>query len=402
MRRQLEVIVVGAGVTGLTIAALLAGGSQADELRITLLDASPRPEYEPRDDVGLRVSAISIGSAALLDTLGAWPIVEATRVSAFDHMRVWDEAASPDGPSTLRFDADEFAVPHLGFIVENGLLQHALLSVLDRTRVAFRFGTRLLSLEACGRGHEVILDDGERLYADLVIAADGAQSRVRKSAGIELSRHPYEQTAFVTHVETERPHCETAWQRFLRSGPIGLLPLADGRVSVVWTTTPDEARSATECSDEALGSMLSDATDTVLGELRVAGPRGAFPLAAQHAEQYVSHGIALIGDAAHTVHPLAGQGANLGLADAATLAEVILDAQSNGEYAADRPILRRYERARKGENAAMMHFMTGLNRLFASDSVLLGELRRAGMALFNRSGPVRQRIVKIALGESRR
>lgn len=401
MKRQLDVIVVGAGVTGLTVAALLAGGSQPEDLRITLLDASARPEYEPADDVGLRVSAISMGSATLLDAIGAWPIVEATRVSAFDHMRVWDEAASPDGPSTLRFDADEFAVPHLGYIVENGLLQHALMSVLDQTRVAYRFDTRFESLESCGRGYEVILDDGERLYADLVIAADGARSRVRTSAGIDLNTHAYEQTAFVTHVETQKPHAETAWQRFLRSGPIGLLPLADGRVSVVWTTTPAEAQSAQDCSDDALGSMLSYATDYVLGDLTVAGPRGTFPLVAQHAQQYVTHGIALIGDAAHTVHPLAGQGANLGLADASTLADVILDAQSNGEYAADRPVLRRYERARKGENAAMMHFMTGLNRLFASDSVLLGEIRRAGMTLFNRSGPIRQRIVKVALGDSR-
>ena len=401
MKRQLDVIVVGAGVTGLTVAALLASGSQPGDLRITLLDASQRPVYEPRADVGLRVSAISMGSATLLNASGAWPIVEETRVCAFDHMRVWDEAASPDGPSTLRFDADEFAVPHLGFIVENDLLQHALLSVLDQTSVEFRFDTALASMESCGRGHEVILEDGERLYADLVVAADGAQSRVRTSVGIDLNRHAYEQTAFVTHVEAERSHAATAWQRFLRSGPIGLLPLADGRLSVVWTTTPDEAMSAQDCSDEALGSMLSAATDNVLGKLTVAGPRGMFPLAAQHAEHYVSHGIALIGDAAHTVHPLAGQGANLGLADAAALAEVILDAQSNGEYAADRPVLRRYERARKGENAAMMHFMTGLNRLFASDSVLLGEIRRAGMTLFNRSGPIRQRIVKVALGDGR-
>lgn len=401
MKQQLDVVVVGAGVTGLTVAALLANGSQPCDLRITLLDASPRPVYRPNADIGLRVSAISMGSATLLDAVGAWSVVENTRVSAFDHMRVWDEAASPDGPSTLRFDADEFAVPHLGFIVENELLQHAVLALLDQTGVSFRFDTPVASVASCGRGHEVILEDGERLYADLVIAADGAQSRVRTSVGIDLSKHAYEQTAFVTHVATERPHAATAWQRFLRTGPIGLLPLADGRVSVVWTTTPEEALNAQECSDEALGSMLSFATDNVLGKLAVAGPRGMFPLAAQHAEHYVSHGIALIGDAAHTVHPLAGQGANLGLADAATLAEVVLDAQSKGEYAADRPVLRRYERARKGENAAMMHFMTGLNRLFASDSVLLGEIRRAGMTLFNRSGPIRQRIVKVALGDGR-
>ena len=180
-----------------------------------------------------------------------------------------------------------------------------------------------------------------------------------------------------------------------------MLPLADGRISVVWSTTPENAEQAGHCSDAALGQLLTATSDRVLGDLSVAGPRGAFSLAAQHAERYVQHGIALIGDAAHTIHPLAGQGANLGLADAKALANIISDAIERGEYAADRRVLRRYERARRGVNATMMHFMTGLNRLFASDSAVLGELRRAGMGLFNKSGPVRERMVGIALGGRR-
>ena len=303
-----------------------------------------------------------------------------------------------DGPSTLRFDADEFSVPHLGYIVENTLLQQSLLDALADTPVELQFSTPLESFSV-GREQQLLtLADGTQLQADLVIAADGGRSRIRELAGIDVQRQPYAQTAFVTHLETERPHARTAYQRFLREGPLGMLPLYDGRLSVVWSTSPQIAQLARDCSDSELGDMLTEASDAVLGKLTVAGPRGCFPLVAQHAHQYVQHGLALIGDAAHTIHPLAGQGANLGIADAAMLAETVNAALANGEYPADRPVLRRFERARRGENAAMMHFMTGLNRLFASDSTLLGELRRVGMTMFNRSGPIRKRVAGIALG----
>jgi 2-octaprenylphenol hydroxylase len=209
---------------------------------------------------------------------------------------------------------------------------------------------------------------------------------------------PYDQTALVTHLRPTRPHQATAWQRFLREGPLGVLPLADGRVSVVWSTSPDLAKRGADASDEELGRMLTDASDKVLGNLSVAGPRGAFPLGAQHAQRYVLPGIALIGDAAHAIHPLAGQGANLGLQDAAELADVIETALQKGLHPGDQPVLRRYERARRGANATMLHFMTGLNRLFTTDSRLVGELRAVGMRIFNRSGPIRERAVKVALG----
>jgi 2-octaprenylphenol hydroxylase len=236
------------------------------------------------------------------------------------------------------------------------------------------------------------------LLADLVVGADGARSFVRNAVGIETNRWPYDQTAFVTHLQPEEPHRDTAWQRFLKEGPLGILPLADGRVSVVWSTTPQNAARASEASDAALGEMLTNASGNALGDLTAAGPRGSFPLAAQHASSYVLPGIALIGDAAHAIHPLAGQGANLGLQDASELAGVISAALARGEYPGDLPVLRRYERARKGANATMLHFMTGLNRVFSNDSPILAELRMTGMRLFNRSGPIRERAVKTALG----
>jgi 2-octaprenylphenol hydroxylase len=382
MKKRYRISIVGGGITGLTLAALLAKSRQADALDISVIDAGARPVFSPEDDISLRVSAIANGSAELFDAVGCWSTIQGARVSPYSAMRVWDENDSPDTGSALIFSASEFAVPQLGFIVENVLIQDALLGVLDASDVSLQFNTRLESLPE----------------ADLVVGADGARSFLRDLVGIKTKKWPYEQTAVVTHLKPELPHHGTANQRFLRNGPLGMLPLADGRISVVWSTTPATAKHAMEVSDDELGRLISVASDGVLGDLTVAGPKGAFPLAAQHAEDYVKRGVALIGDAAHAIHPLAGQGANLGLQDAAELSEVIVAAIENGLHPGDRPVLRRYERARKGANLTMLHFMTGLNSLFATDSTLLGEIRSAGMRLFNRSGPIRERAVKVALG----
>jgi 2-octaprenylphenol hydroxylase len=398
MMRHFDVVIVGAGVIGLSLAARLALGSGRESLRLTVVDAGARPSWSPDDDIALRVSAVAGGSVELLQSVGAWQRVSECRASPYERMRVWDETDYPDSTSALCFEAAEFGVPQLGYIVENTVLRDALLRQLDDAGVELRFHSPIHALRLNDRRYTVEFEDGIKRDADLLVGADGSRSFVRAAVGIQTRNWPFDQTAFVTHLRPERDHQATAWQRFLRDGPLGILPLSDGRVSVVWSTRPEVATTALEATDAALAEMLTSASDEVLGELSVAGPRGAFPLGARHAERYVLPGVALIGDAAHAIHPLAGQGANLGLQDVEELGSVIEAALDQGLHPGDLPVLRRYERARKGANATMLHFTTGLNRLFTTDSRLVAELRSAGMRMFNRSGPLRERAVRVALG----
>ncbi len=398
MSERFSITIVGGGMTGLALAGLFAHDKRLD---IRVIDRGPAPRFDTAADVGLRVSALAPATVSLLDCIGAWQGIASRRVAPYDRMQVWDAALPPDGPATVNFDAAEFATAELGFIVENELVRFALHESLVGTDVVLDFDTSIESIERRADRFRLELGNGA-VETDLLVAADGARSFVREALGIGTRVMPYEQSAFVTHVRSERPHEKTARQRFLPTGPIGLLPLADGRVSIVWSTRPDEAAAALEMDDAELGRVLTDVADHVLGKFVVDGPRGTFPLVARHAEHYVEAGLALVGDAAHSVHPLAGQGANLGFADVRELASTVTSALDAGEYPADRPVLRRYERARRGANAGMMDLLTGLNRLFASDSALVGEIRRLGMQLFNSSGPVRQQAVGIALGTSRR
>lgn len=400
MKTEFAIVVVGAGLVGLVTAALLAQSPWRRNFRITVIDAGKKPEFEADDDISLRVSAVSRGSVNILRKMGAWEKIAATRVSPYQSMRVWDSREPLEGPSTLRFDAADFALPELGFIVENALIQHTLLTRLDELAVDIRFETPLAGLSSGGDGAitGIELQDGTGIRTDLLVAADGVASLVRQSAGIAVKEWRYPQAALVTHVMPARSHRQTAWQRFLPDGPLAFLPLADGRVSVVWSTTPEQAEHALSVADAELAALLGTASDHFLGKLEIAGPRGSFPLKSQHAERYVLPGLALVGDAAHAVHPLAGQGANLGMADAAALVEALIVAMSNGEYPGDLPTLRRYERQRKGANKTMLHFVDALNRLFLADSTAIASLRSSGMRLFNRSGPIQRRAVQVALG----
>jgi len=399
VKPRLDIVIAGAGIAGMAMAALLAARPQPRRLRVTLVDAGAPPEFALTDDVGLRVSAISAGSMRLLDSLGIRQSLLDARAGPYRDMRVWDSRGSCDDAEALRFEAADMALPELGFIVENNLIRHCLLARLQESRATLHFNRPIRRIQcADDGGYAITLDNGDTLQAALLIGADGATSGVRDAAGIGVDRWHYQQAAVVTHAVPAREHRETAWQRFLPGGPVALLPLADGRVSVVWSTSVEHAATLVDITDEAFSRALTEASDYALGELSVSAPRASFPLRAQHAERYVGRGVALIGDAAHTVHPLAGQGANLGLADAARLQSVISTAVDAAEYPGDIPVLRRYERAQRGANRTMLHFIDALNRLYAVDRPLIARLRGRGMQLFNLNGPVRRYAMRVALG----
>lgn len=392
-----DIIIAGAGMVGAALACALG----PSHLRIAVLEAQPLPhDVAPGavcvDEVDLRVSAITRTSQRIFTALGAWPGMTARRVSPFREMHVWDAG----GCGAIHFDSAEIGADTLGYIVENRVTQAALLERLRAfSNITLLCPASVASLAIKDDGAQVVLEDGRQLDARLVVGADGVNSRVRQLAGITTRGWSYAQKGVVATVTTELPHHETAWQRFLPSGPLALLPLSDGRCSIVWSTTPEHADALVAMDESDFLAALDQAFAGKLGTMLASpGRRAAFPLRLQHATTYTAPHLALIGDAAHAIHPLAGQGVNLGLLDAVTLAEVVLDAQRNGKDIGAHSTLRRYERQRKGDNLAMMAVMDGLKRLFGSGLLPLRWARNAGMDLTHRATPVKNLIMRHAMG----
>jgi 2-octaprenylphenol hydroxylase len=384
-------------MVGAAAAALLA--QAAPDCAVVVLDAEQPPRWNPGEEPGLRVSALSEASRRVLEACGAWEEIAAARISPYRSMRVWDGEVPAGGPGAIRFDAADVARPVLGHIVENELARLALRNALLRlSNVRLLDGARLATLALEGDSADLGVEDGRRLRARLVIGADGAGSPSRALAGLEVHGHDYEQRAVVCNLRCQLPHRETAWQRFLPEGPIALLPLADGRVSIVWSTTPERAERLLALDDERFRAAVAEASDGCLGEVLAAGPRAAFPLRMRHAPVYTRARYALVGDAAHTVHPLAGQGVNLGFLDAAALAEVVGGGVAAGRDPGDPALLRRYERWRKPENLLSMRAFDGINRLFSNDNPGLGTLRRAGLTLVDRLAPLKGVFIRRAMG----
>ncbi|MGH8504451.1 MAG: UbiH/UbiF/VisC/COQ6 family ubiquinone biosynthesis hydroxylase [Stenotrophobium sp.] len=381
-----EAVVVGGGIVGaaLTLALHRAG------VDVALLERGAQPQAWRAQDDDLRVYAISRTSARFLDALGVWAEIASRRISAYRAMRVWDE--HPE--SALQFDAAELAVPELGHIVENSLMLDALWRKLE---LVPRY------LNACVKGLVVeddaarlTLADGRAIAAKLVLAADGAESQLRLWAGIECLRWNYPQQAVVCHVKTERPHGGVASQRFLPEGPLAFLPLADGRSSIVWSATHAEELLALNDADfcNRLAAAVQFQFGAILGTTR----RVAYPLRLLHASRYVQPRLALVGDAAHVVHPLAGQGVNMGLADAAALVDVIVEARKRSADIGALRGLKRYERTRKADNLEMLAMTDGLHRAFGHRSAAWDRLRNAGMSAVNRLTPLKNLLARRAAG----
>ncbi|WP_218422018.1 2-octaprenyl-3-methyl-6-methoxy-1,4-benzoquinol hydroxylase [Stutzerimonas stutzeri] len=396
---QADLIIVGAGMVGSTLALALEGSG----LDILVLDASPleAADFDPQGGFEPRVSALSAASQRIFERLGAWPGMSARRVSPYTDMHVWDGS----GTGQIHFSAETVHAEVLGHIVENRVVQDALLETMQR-----RGGQRLLGaarlerLERTPQGWQLTLDDGRQLNAPLLVAADGANSAVRRLAGCETREWDYLHQAIVASVRCSEPHQRTAWQRFTDDGPLAFLPLErDGDqhwCSIVWSVTELEARRLMALDDVAFRAALGRAFEQRLGEVEEVDPRLCIPLRQRHAKRYVQAGLALIGDAAHTIHPLAGQGVNLGLLDAAVLAEVIEAAMARGERPEDIRVLSRFERRRMPHNLAMMAAMEGFERLFQADPLPLRWLRNTGLKAVQALPEAKALFVRQALGLS--
>jgi 2-octaprenylphenol hydroxylase len=403
----LPILINGGGMVGLALALALAEAG----LGVHLLEAQAAPlppghwqALRAQADFEPRVSAITLATERLLRRLGVWEPLVALRTSPYRDMRVWDA----EGTGHIHFAAEEVQCEALGHIVENRLLCSVLAAALAAHPLArCDFGRGLHSAERSATGDwNVVCDDGTVFKARLLLGADGASSVVRELAGVPTRRWSYQQRALVCTLRSTRPHAGTAFQRFLPSGPLALLPLclpgAETQCysSLVWSCDTALADELLGLPEPAFLQQLTHASEGVLGEIESATARSALTLQQQHAVDYVAPGLALVGDAAHTIHPLAGQGVNLGFADVESLVAVLEAAERRGEALASLPVLTRYQRQRKGPNLGMMLAMEAFKRSFGSDALTVRWLRNAGLRLAAGSLPLKRALIRQAMGLS--
>ena len=394
-RGEHDVVVVGAGVVGAATAlALLREGFD-----VALVEARPAPTWNAADDVDARVVALAPDAVALLDDLGVWKSVTDARACAYSHMRVWDALAAGE----LSFAAEDRGETALGWIVENRLLQHVLWQALVEAgargaAIQLRVPGEVTAIENDERGVAATLADGSVVRARLLVAADGATSPIRTQLGIAVRERDYGQRAIVAHVGTERAHESTAWQRFQPGGPLAFLPLVDGRCSIVWSLQGNEAQRVLALDDAAFCAELGCALDFRLGNITSTTRRLAFPLRMRLAERYVVGRTLLIGDAGHAVHPLAGQGLNLGLRDVNNLRGQLRRAKARGIDAGAAQVLRRYERERRSENTLAANSFTLIERCFNSESIAVAGLRGLALAVADKVTPLKRVLMDAAAG----
>jgi 2-octaprenylphenol hydroxylase len=397
MAKSYDVILVGAGMVGALTANLLAQNG----FNVALVDrTSGQCELSKAPYYDSRVSAISRHSKSLIDGAGAWQHIAQERLTPYHNMKVWDGL----GKGKIAFSCDDVHLNELGHLVENQVLNQALLSQLEthKKHVDSYFLSSVMQYQKEESGVTVTLDDGSELNAALLIAADGANSVIRKQAGIETKEWDYQHNAIVATIELNRSHDNTAWQSFGEEGVLAFLPMPsfDGRhfASIVWSVPPKEADLLAKLSSEVFCQRLNFAISNEFKVLDVFSNPVSIPLRQRHALQYVQAGLALVGDAAHTIHPLAGQGANLGFADAGALVDVLVKAKKRGESLSDERVLRRYQRARMADNMRMSASMEFFKRLYSTQTPVAVLARNTGMSWINGQRLIKNHIISLALG----
>ena len=396
-----DIVIVGAGMIGAAAACLLARSSQnykTGPLSIALLEANPASPFDA-SHFDPRVAAVTEKSRQLLDRCGVWSAIAKTRVSPFQAMEVWDA----EGTGRIQFNASEIDQPNLGHIIENSLMVESLLAeVAALNNIDFICPAKIVDYQQTDDELGIELDDGRYLQARLLIAADGANSSVRQHFDFATKEWDYGHRAIVSTIQTELPNQQTAWQRFMPSGPLALLPLNNegdlNRCSIVWSQETEVAERLMALDDSQFCAELSTASEQCLGKVLSVEKRFAIPLRQRHAADYVVHRVALLGDAAHSIHPLAGQGANLGFADVVALADEIERAVSRGNDIGALSTLSRYQRRRKPDNLATMAAMEGFKRLFGADQLGLRLVRNMGMSKLNALPAVKNTLIKKAMG----
>ncbi|MAD03391.1 MAG: monooxygenase [Pseudoalteromonas sp.] len=387
--KQAQVCIVGGGCVGLTLALGLA---KAD-ISVVVVDAS-KNQTLPGDDYALRVSALSLASQGLFESLNAWQEIIKQRATPYTSMDVRDQ----DSFGKIHFDHNDLDLPQLGHIVENDIIRYALISELEKqSNATLLFETRYQQIHQTDSDVFITLESGEPVIAKLLVAADGANSAIRKQFNMPITFKDYDHHAIVATVKTSDEHNNTARQVFLPTGPLAFLPLPDKHThSIVWSTSPEHCETLLALDDSNFNKAVMAALDGQCGLCEVQSERMAFPLKMRYAQQWVSGKVVLMGDAAHTIHPLAGLGMNLGLKDAAYLIELLSNEQ--GEFASARA-LRDYERTRKLDAQKHIAMMQGLKELFAGANPLKKLVRGVGLSLVDNLGPIKHLFAKEAIGK---
>jgi 2-octaprenyl-3-methyl-6-methoxy-1,4-benzoquinol hydroxylase len=389
MKDNFDIVIVGGGMVGAAVACGLGDSS----LKVAVIEQQMPEPFFPEQPHDLRVSALSVASRKILEAVGAWQGVVNRRLCPFRRMRVWETTGDTE------FSSNDINYSELGHIVENRVTQLALLERLQGfSNIELLCPVQIKNIDYSENLSELQLEDGRCLTTRVLVAADGGQSKVRQLVGLGVTSWDYQQQALVLYIETENPQQDITWQRFVPTGPQAFLPLTGNHGSIVWYNSADEIRRLKKLDKQQLKQELQSNFPRCLGKVKTILGIASFPLKRQHAQKYVKTGVVLVGDAAHMINPLAGQGVNIGLLDAAALVQVLLEAKNKNQDIGALKVLKRYEKMRRFENLKMMTVMDAFYRVFSNEILPLKLIRNLGLGLAERVRPAKNKVMRMAMG----